>query len=333
MTPSVLGVGNVRRAAIILGALGEELASEVCSLLPAAHVMALGEELYRLQQIPTVELNRVLAEFTGRLRTSASFGGPAYARSLLENALGGSQSALLQGFDPSTVTSLARLDELEPAALWRVLRDEKPQMIAMMLTYLSPGRASELLSQLDQKAAADIAYRAARLASPAPGVVQALSEALAVELRSVQTQTTGSVELSEQFVIDLIGNMPPARSKEVVAALQEVDQAFADVVSERIFTFEDIVALADADLQLLLRSIDMNQLFMALKGTSPELRERVKQNLSQRVQERLDEEISMLGAVPLSQVQEAQREICRQARAMADEGQIRLDGGSMEYVE
>jgi flagellar motor switch protein FliG len=321
---------NLRRAAIIIAALGEDLAGEVCSQLPPGQILALGDELAALQEVPTAELNQVLAEFLGRLQTSASLGGRAYARSVMGSALGNSG-----GYhnDDIGLTILGRLDDIDATVLWGIVRAERQQTIAALVTHLSATNAGALLSFLDEETAADIAYRAAHLATPSPGAMQALGEALEMQLRATRTRSGSTQEVSLQFVVDLIGSMSPNRGQQLLAALQQLDGSFGESVAEQVFTFEDLARLVDHDLQLVLRAVDLSVVVMALKGSSAELRKRIKQNLSQRVQERLEEELDLLGAVPLSQVHEAQRQVCHQAHQLADAGEIGLTSGSEQYVQ
>ena len=323
---------SLRQAAIIVATLGEDLAKEVCSQLPASQVLALGDELAALQEVSAAELNQALAEFVGRLRTSASVGGPAYARSVLAGSLGYA-GASRREVDHAGQTILSRLSDLDPKTLWRIVSEEKPQTIAALVTHLSPANAGQLLGHLEGRVAADIAHRAARLSAPSPGAMQALGEALELELRAARADLGDTPEVSVQFLVDLIGSMAPDRGKQMLEALQEVDKALGEGVAEQVFTFEDLTQLSDRDLQIALRAVDLVVLVTALKGTSVELRERMKQNLSQRGRERLDEEFELLGAVPISQVHEAQRQVCNAARALSDKGEIGLGSAAEEYLE
>ncbi|MEI6503869.1 MAG: FliG C-terminal domain-containing protein, partial [Armatimonadota bacterium] len=285
----------LRQAAIVVAALGEDLAKEVCSRLPASQVLALGDELAALQEVSAAELNQALAEFMGRMRTSESVGGPAYARSVLSGALGYSGGGR-RTVDHAGLTVLSRLNDLDPKLLWRIISEERPQTIAALVTNLSPAKAGQLLGHLDGGVAADIAHRAARLGVPSPGTMKALGEALELELRAARADLGDTPEVSVQFLVDFIGSMPPDRGKQVLQALQEVDKALGDGVAEQLFTFEDLSQMSDGDLQIVLRAVDTAVLVTALKGTAPELREQVKRNLSQRGRERLEEEFEMLGA-------------------------------------
>ncbi|MBU0606759.1 MAG: hypothetical protein KKI08_02685 [Armatimonadetes bacterium] len=332
VTDSLPG-NNLRRAAIVIAALGEELATAVCSHLPASQVLALGDELAALEDVPTAEINQVLAEFVGRMRSTGSVGGRAYARSVLAGTLGAAGAGYRRDADEVGLTILSRLDSLDPALLWRLIQDERPQTIAALLSHVSPTTAGHLLAHCDERRAADIAYRAARLGSPSPGAMQALGEALELELRASRAGSAETPEVSLQYVVDLINTMAPEQGKQVLAALNEVDGVFGAGVAEQVFTFDDLMSMTDRDLQLVLRAVDVSVLALALKGTPEELRERLKQNLSQRGRERLDEEAEMLGPVPLSQVQEAQRQICQAARQLSEAGEIGLGSAAEEYVE
>lgn len=333
MSTNLIEDPNLRKAAIIVAALGEDLATDVCASLPVSQVLSLGEAVSQLHHVPATEFNEVLDEFLSAARSSAALGGPAYAKSLLDGTLGTAQSASLQDADPDGLMILARLNDMEAPVLWRVLREEKRQTIAAILSHLTATKAGQLLTDFEGEAAADIAYRAAHLSSPSPGAMQALASALDLELRAAHSRSGSTPDISLQFVVDLIGSMPPHKGKKILEALHQVDKEFGDGVAEQVFTFEDISNLGDADLQVLLRQVEMSVLVLALKGTPPEMRDRVKQNLSQRGRERLEEEMEMLGPVPLAQVQDAQRQVCHQARALADAGEIGLDSGGTEYVE
>ncbi len=323
---------TLRRAAIVLAILGEDLAAAACAHLPRNQVRRLGEEVARLGHVSAEEVEEALAEFADADRGMA-LGGAEYARSLLAG-LGLSEAGATRCSDEEAtdLSWLSGSDELDLRVLAGVLASEHPQLLAVVVSHLRPDQTGLLLADFDEHRAAEIAYRAAHLAAPAPGVLAALSEALAAEIEAgkVLAESGG---MSVEHVADLLLALPPERRKGVLESLSALDREFADAVAERVFTFDDITSLSDHDLQALLRSVDMSLLVVALKGTSPELRERVKANLSQRGRERLAEEMEVLGAVPVSQVQEARRAVCAQARVLADRGEISLDSAMAQYLE
>jgi flagellar motor switch protein FliG len=330
--PQATSSSPLREAAIVVASLGEDLAREVCSQLPRSQALALGDELAGLQGVSGAELNSAVAGFVGRLETSEAMGGAAFARSVLGGAASyaGVPGPSLERGDLDT---LSRLSSLDPELLWRIVEQERPQVLAALLTQLSAAKAAQLLAHLDDQTAAAIARRAARMSAPAPGAMQALADALELELRAARSNSDGSPEVSVQFVVDLIGSMPPERGKQMLQALRDSDQELGDSVAEKVFTFDDIMLMSDRDLQIVLRAVDMGVLVMAVKGASAEMRERLKQNLSQRARERLEEEVDLLGAVPLSQVHDARRQMCNNARELFESGEIGLSSAAEEYVE
>jgi len=324
---------SLRQAAIVLAAMGEDLAAEACSRLPVSQVLRLGEEIARLGWVPREELEQALDAFTSSGANVTRLGGTAYARTMLDATIGiahapGAYSQELEG-----LTVLSELDDIPSPLLHRVLMNEDPQVIATVVSNLTPARAGALLANYEETAAADVAYRAAHISTISPGALQALAVALDLELSGVGGRDETSREVSLQYVVELVDSLPSAKSKALLEALGRINQDFGESVAEQVFTFDDVISLSDADLQTLLRSVDMGILVTGLKGTSTELRERVRANLSQRGRERLTEEMEMLGPVPLSQVQDAQRQLCAEARALAERGEISLDSGTEEYVE
>lgn len=323
---------TLRRAAIVLATLGEDLAAEACAHLPRSQVRQLGEEVARLGWVSPEELHDALTDFA-LAEAGRQLGGADYARGLLAGS-GHPDGGPEVGTDgqPSDLDWLLATNVPDTPALAKALAGEHPQLLAVVVSHLTPAQAGDLLAGFDEAVAADIAYRAAHLSPPAPGALPALAEALARQLEAVRAAAAGG-GMSLDYVVDLLVALPPGRRKAVLESLSALDRDFADAVAEQVFTFDDITSLPDHDLQALLRSVDMSLLVLALKGTPPELRERVKSNLSQRGRERLAEEMEVLGPVPISQVQEAQRAVCAQARALADRGEISLDSGSTQYLE
>lgn len=325
---------NLRQAAIVLAAVGADVAADICRRLPADLVMDLGEAIAQLGEVTPEELEGTLAELSRGMAPGTRLGGSNYAQELLYGTLGASLPGRGNAEpEPAELTVLGRLNTVAPPALYKLLQNECRQILAAVVSHLTAGRAAQLLANYPEDVAADIAYRAAHLAPPAPGALQALAGALERELRATQVQAQQAHDVSLQYVVDLIGALPTGKSKSMLEALGQLDKTFGDSVAELVFTFEDITRLADPELQLLLRNVDMSQLVVALKGTPEELRDRVRANLSQRGRERLTEEMEILGPVPLAQVQDAQRQICAQARQLAEQGDINLDSGAEEYVE
>ena len=92
------------------------------------------------------------------------------------------------------------------------------------------------------------------------------------------------------------------------------------------FVFENLIDMDDRSLQTVLREVQNDQLVIALKGASQQLREKVFKNMSQRAAEMLREDLEAKGPVRVSEVEAAQKEILKIVRRLAEEGQIVLPG-------
>jgi flagellar motor switch protein FliG len=325
---------SLRKAAIVLAALGEDLAAQACSRLPASQILGLGEEIARLGWVSNEEFYEALSDFTTARSTATRLGGTDYARALLDSTVGaGASMGSFAEDDLDELAVFAQLAETPVGVLVRVLSAESPPVVAAVVSRLPPTLAGQLLGHSDDQVAADIAYRVVQMGVSSPGATQALARVLDTELAVGRTRREADRSISLQYAVDLIGALPAGRGKKVLESIIALDKPFGESLAEQVFTFEDIANLSDSDLQVLLRSADMNQLVLALKGTPEELRERIRANLSQRGRERLQEEMEVLGPVPIRQVQDAQRQICSDARGLADRGEITLEGGSDQLVE
>jgi len=87
-------------------------------------------------------------------------------------------------------------------------------------------------------------------------------------------------------------------------------------------TFADIIKLENRDVQLVLRGIDAQVLAVAMKGTSELVVDIIQRNLSERNRDILNDEVTGLGPVRVSQVEEARATVVRSIRELAAEGAI-----------
>jgi flagellar motor switch protein FliG len=194
-------------------------------------------------------------------------------------------------------------------------------------------RATMVLSGLDAERQADVAHRIAVMDRTSPEVLRALETALERRISSVLQPSDLSTVGGLEPLVDIINRSDRATERLIVEALEERDPALAEEVKSRMFMFEDIVLLDDRDMQLVLRQVETAELAMALKGVSEEVRAKVTTNMSERASENLLEEVELLGAVLLRQVEEAQAGVIRRIRELEESGEITVRrGADEEYV-
>jgi flagellar motor switch protein FliG len=226
------------------------------------------------------------------------------------------------------------LRRADPRQLVTFLADEHPQTIALVLAHLGPGQSALVLSGLEQKVQADVARRIAQMEQAGPDVIRLVER----ELDRRMSTVIGPQELSA------VGGVPPLvaiinradRSTErmILEGLESVSPELAEQVRAQMFIFEDITTLDDPAIQLVLRNVESNDLALALKGTSAQVREKIMKNLSSRAAENLLEEIELLGPRRLSEVEEAQAKVVTEIRSLEQAGKIVIARGSDDaFVE
>jgi flagellar motor switch protein FliG len=337
-TTEVVAITPLRKAAILLVQLGKEQAAKVLAKLPEKMVEDLTAEIVRLRDVSWEDAETVIGEAYSSLVSGdvAGRGGMELARQMLAQSLGADRAAEIMERLGATLAEMPfeGLRRADPRQLVTFLADEHPQTIALVLAHLGPGQSALVLSGLEQKAQADVARRIALMEQAGPDVIRLVED----ELDRRMSTVIGPQELST------VGGVPPLvaiinradRSTErmILEGLESVSPELAEQVRAQMFIFEDITTLDDPAIQLVLRNVESNDLALALKGTSAQVREKIMKNLSSRAAENLVEEIELLGPRRLSEVEEAQAKVVTEIRTLEQAGKIVIARGSDDaFVE
>jgi len=323
-------------AAILLMSLGIEEAAEVFKQLEPKEVQSLGETIARLKTVPRERVDQVLERFTA---DSADVGTlvadtDEYVKDVLRKALGEEKANLLidriiQGSDIAGIESLKWMDAASVAEL---LRNEHPQIVAAILVHLDPDQSSGVLKNFSDRHRNEVMIRIATLDGIQPAALRDLNDVMSRVLAGgtqVKRQSLGGVKPAAE-IINLMGS---ALETSVLDYIRESDGDLAQKIMDNMFVFDDLIKLDDKGFQSLLKEVQTESLIIALKGASPEIREKVFKNMSSRAAETLREDLESRGPVKLSEVEGEQKEMLKIVRRLADEGQIVLSsGGDDEYV-
>ncbi|HEY0904731.1 MAG TPA: flagellar motor switch protein FliG [Marmoricola sp.] len=331
MTATLTNLG-VRKAAILLIQLGRDRASELFSHLSESEVEAISAEIARLDSISSAETEEVLAEFRDMMTARAHIaqGGMSFAQEVLEQSLGADRAAQIMDRVKAAAVQMPFqfLHRADPAQLRSFIADEHPQVIALVLAHMTADKASLVLSGLPPQQQAQVAHRIAVMDRTSPEIVRAVESTLERKLSSMLQPADMSRVGGVDPLVNIINRSDRATERQIVEGLEALDASLADEVKSRMFMFEDIVILDDRSVQLVLRSVESNELALALKGVSEQVREKITSNLSSRAAENLVEEVELLGPVRLTQVEEAQQSIIRTIRQLEEQGQIMVRRGS-----
>jgi len=323
---------GVRKAAVLLIQLGRERAASVLSHLSEAEVEAVSAEIARLESISGAETESVLTEFRDMMTARAHIaqGGLAFAQQILEQSLGADRaSEIITRLNAAAVQMPFQfLHRADPSQLRSFIMDEHPRVIALVLAHMTPDKASLLLSGLAPEKQAEVAHRIAVMDRTTPDIVRAVEATLERRLSSMLQPNEMSQVGGLDPLVDIINRSDRSTERQIVEGLEALDPTLADAVKSRMFMFEDIVTIEDRSIQLVLREVDTAELALALKGVAENVRDKITRNLSERAATNLIEEVELLGAVRLSQVEEAQQNIIRTIRSLEEQGQIMIRRGN-----
>ncbi len=322
-------MSGIRKAAVLLVAVGEDLAKEILRQLPEPDVQRLTEELADLRGISPEMSAEILEEFWELLETQNVMvhGGLDYASRLLIDTFGKERAedllALVKRSQEQAQGNLAQLQRTDPQQLGKLLDAEHPQTIALVLAHLDPRRASMVLDNLSEEHKVVSIQRLAEMRQFSPEMAQKVAHILHRRLESVGD--TGRKSYSGfKAVADLLNRLNAEESKKILETIEEGQPELALSIRNLMFTFEDLVTVPPASIREIVSGVDKRQLAMALRGANEELRAQIFKAMSSRAVEMLKEDMEVLGPVRSREVAAAQQEILNLARRLESEGKVVL---------
>lgn len=327
---------GIQKAAILMIALGPEKSAKVVQHLGDAEIEQLTLEMANVRKISTEQRDVVVDEFHQMCVANdyIAQGGIEYARDVLERALGESRAfEIITRLSSSLkMRPFDLVRRTDPKQLLSFIQGEHPQTIALIMTHLPVDKAATLLSSLPQERQADVTKRIALMGRTSPEVLKEIEKILERKISSLApTDYTSSGGI--QSVVDILNRSDPGTLKVVMDALEVDDPELAEQVKRQMFVFEDIVMLDDRGIQLVLREVDVKDLALALKGSNPEVSQKIMANMSARASQNLREDMEFMGPVRLRDVEEAQQRIVKIIRRLEETGSIVISrGGSDEII-
>lgn len=324
-----------QRAAILLMTLGEEKAAEIIKHMEPDEVQALGSAMNSLSSVTQKGISSVLDTFMEQLgnQSSLSIGSMDFLRSSLVTALGRDKanniiSQVLIDSEPKGLESLKWMDS---RAIVNVVYNEHPQIIAIVLAYLTREKAGAVLDMLPDQVQTDVMVRVASLDTVHPAALEELDTIIKRRFQEepdVIVSGIGGIKVAAE----ILNSVSSSTESRVFEALQELNDDMSEKIQDSMFVFENLLALEDRGMQLLLREIPQEKLVKALKGASLEIRAKVLRNVSQSAAELMRDDLEAMGPIRLRDVEEVQKEIMAIAQRLAEEGQIALGTKGDDFV-
>jgi len=327
---------GTQKSAILMMLLGEDEAAEVLKNLSPREVQHLGTAMYSVQTADQETVNSVLDEFLEIIKkqTSIGMGAGNYIRNVLNKALGDdkAQSVLSRITPASSERPIEILDWMDARSIAELVQDEHPQIVALIVSYLDYGLASDVLGLLELNLQSEVITRIATLEMVDPEALKELEKVMQRKFKantSLRSSQVGGVKAAAK----IMNFTKEAMEKRILTDVKKVDKDLMQAIQDNMFTFENLGMSDDRSLQTLLRSVETEDLILSLKGADEVLREKLFGCMSTRAAANIQDEMEALGPIRLTEVQNAQKRIIAVARKMSDEGTIVLAGrGGDEMV-
>jgi flagellar motor switch protein FliG len=322
-------IPGVRKAAILLMAVGEELATNLFQSLNETDVQRVADEISRMGEVDEEQLGQVMGEFHELVRSQSILvrGGHDYAAKLLTGAFGPARAeellAQVNGVRERTTGDLAMLQKMEPQQLSKFLENEHPQTVALVLAHLDSKRASAVLLHLGPQMRVEAIRRLAGMRQFSPEMAQKV--ALVLHRRMDSLGSSGRKNYAGyKAVADLLNRLDQDTCEGILQEIEQKEPKTATDIRSLMFTFDDLLTVPQQGIRELVAAADKKMLALSLKGGKDNIRAHLFGAMSSRAAEMMREDMEVMGPVRGRDVSAAQQELLALAQRLESEGKLVL---------
>lgn len=333
--PLISGDSGRERAAKLLIALGPENSALIFKHLREEEIEQLTLEIANIRTISPNAKEQVLDEFYQMCfaQEYISEGGISYAKEILSKALGNDKA--LDIINKLTGSLQVRpfdfVKKTDANQLINTIQDEHPQTIALILAFLRPQQAANIIAALPNEKQIEVAKRIALMGRTSPEAIREVERVLEKKLSTFATEeftTAGGI----QSIVDILNSVDRGTEKRILESLEVEETELAEEIKNRMFIFDDIVTMDNRSIQRFLREIDNSVLALALKGANENVKKIILSNISKRLSEMIQEDMEFMGPVRLKDVEEAQQNIVNIIRNLENTGEIVISRGGGDEI-
>lgn len=327
-----------QKAALLLMAMGEDFATEVFKRLKEVEIKELARQMAKIQPVSARIIEGLITEFQGFTPSESVRGltadGAEFFKKAVSQAFKGDQAqTILDEIEQEWKLSFfQKIRKLDSKTVGNFIKSEHPQTIALILAHLEQSQAAGIIMALPQDIQADILMRIAMLEKVSPEVIEEIDLAIQEELTSIigtqKAQAIGGI----QTAAEILNQTDRATEAAIMEQIEERKQDLADELRKMMFIFEDLLQVDDRSIMAILKEVSSEELKMALKTASEELKDKIFRNMSSRASEMLREDMEIAGPARLRDVELAQQAIIKVAKRLESEGKIMLGGKGGEDV-
>ncbi|MFZ5943711.1 MAG: flagellar motor switch protein FliG [Bacillota bacterium] len=325
-----------QKAAMLLIGLGPERSAQVMKNFNDEEIEQLTLEIANIRKIPNEQREKIFDEFYQLYMANEYIakGGIDYAKEVLEKALGNQKAINIINRLTSSlqVRPFDFVRKADPSQLLSFIQGEHPQTIALIMAYLDAEQSAVVLSSLPGEMQSEVARRIAILDRTSPEIIKEIESVLEKKFSNLVIHDFSSAG-GVPSVVQILNRVDRTTEKTILETLEIQDPELAEEIKKLMFVFEDIIHLDDRSVQQVLREVDQKDLALSLKGSSEEVKAKVKKNMSKRAAELIEEELEFMGPVRLRDVEEAQQRIVGIIRRLEEAGEIVISrGGGDELI-
>jgi flagellar motor switch protein FliG len=324
-----------QKAAAVIVSLGADKASGLYQYMDPEEIEALTLEVARLGMLDSEQTEAVLTEFYQNCLTSKAVteGGLEYARTVLEKAFGNQTAlALLEKVTKSLKTrEFAFLDKADVKALYSALQNERPQTVALVLSYVDPDKAAGVIEQLEPRRQIKVVEAIATMESASPTAIKTIEAEMERKFSSIITQSNVKVG-GIDYVAGIMNNLDRSSEKSIFDGLSAQNADLAEEIRKRMFVFEDIITMDDRSVQRFVRDCDPRDLVLALKTANADVSSKLFTNMSARMAESIRDDLEVTTNVRMKDVEDAQQRIVGVIRDLEERNEIIIMKGGKDDI-
>ncbi len=324
---------NTEKAALTLLTLGQDLASEVLKNLNEQEVKRISRAFMTVSEVDRETQFEIAKEFRNMMKAGDTLlvDGRSFAKGVIEGAFGQQAGeGLLEYITGSRKEPISSIIQDVPEKILNgFIGTEHPQTISFLLTKMNPDQAATVLQKMSEEAQTDIVIRVAHLNNVKADVIDEVREVLRSQLKGSGLNEEEEVS-GPKSAADILNFVDRTNEERIITEIEEMYPDLAEQIRNLMFTFEDAKKIDDKGIQAVLKEVPRDQLVMSLKTASPELRDLLFRNVSQRAAAMIQEDLAAMGPVKLKDVEKAQQGIVDIIRRLESEGKIVIGGGGAD---
>ncbi|WP_294472710.1 flagellar motor switch protein FliG [uncultured Intestinimonas sp.] len=325
-----------QKAAAVIISLGTDKASQLYQYMSPEDVEQLTLEVAKLGYLDSDMTEDVLTEYYQMCMTNKAVteGGLEYARAVLEKAYGQQTAdSLLEKVTKSLKNrEFSFLNKADEKSLYAALQHERPQTIALVLSYVDAEKSAAVIEELDEERQVKVVENIAKMESASPTAVKIIEAEMEKKFSSLMT--TNNVKVGGvDYVADIMNNLDRSSEKNIFDRLSSYNEDLADEIRKRMFVFEDIITMDDRSVQRFVRDCDPRDLVLALKGANSDVANKIFSNMSTRMAQSIREDLEVTTNVRIRDVEDAQQRIVGIIRDLEERNElIILKGGKDDII-